>query len=79
MMLSEEAPEVAANRIIYINDTVKNAQVKYLHNGIGCLNLGITTGKYNLFTFVPKFLFEQFSKYANLFFLFIAIIQVGFK
>ena len=58
-------------RIIYINDSIKNQTQKFLHNGI-------TTGKYNYFTFVPKFLFEQFRKYANMFFLFIAIIQVFF-
>ena len=51
-----------------MNDGIKNATKKYLHNGI-------TTGKYNVITFIPKFLFEQFSKYANLFFLFIAVIQ----
>lgn len=35
----------------------------------------ISTTKYNVATFVPKFLFEQFSKYANLFFLVTALIQ----
>lgn len=35
----------------------------------------ISTTKYNFATFLPKFLFEQFSKYANLFFLFTSIIQ----
>ncbi|KAI5961603.1 DRS2 [Candida pseudojiufengensis] len=35
----------------------------------------ISTTKYNIATFLPKFLFEQFSKYANLFFLFTSIIQ----
>ena len=33
------------------------------------------TNKYNLVTFVPVFLLEQFSKYANVFFLFIGCIQ----
>ncbi|KAJ3293771.1 hypothetical protein HK104_004206 [Borealophlyctis nickersoniae] len=56
------------DRIIFLNDPIKNATNKYLHNGI-------TTAKYNAATFVPKFLWEQFSKYANLFFLFTAIIQ----
>lgn len=36
----------------------------------------ISTSKYNLFTFIPFFLFDQFRRYANLFFLFISIIQV---
>ena len=61
----------ADSRIIYVNDAAKNQQQKYLHNRI-------STAKYNLFTFIPKFLFEQFSKTANMFFLFIACIQVSF-
>ena len=35
----------------------------------------VTTAKYNVFSFLPKFLFEQFRRYANTFFLFIAIMQ----
>ncbi|RUS70751.1 hypothetical protein EGW08_021483 [Elysia chlorotica] len=35
----------------------------------------ISTAKYNFLTFLPKFLFEQFRKYANIFFLFIACMQ----
>ncbi|XP_065186243.1 phospholipid-transporting ATPase IB-like [Sycon ciliatum] len=35
----------------------------------------ISTGKYNFITFIPKFLFEQFKRYSNLFFLLIAVIQ----
>jgi Phospholipid-translocating ATPase N-terminal len=29
----------------------------------------VTTAKYNAFSFLPKFLFEQFRRYANVFFL----------
>ena len=36
-----------------------------------------STGKYNLISFAPKFLFEQFRRYANVFFLFIALLQVS--
>ncbi|KAI8919781.1 hypothetical protein BC831DRAFT_479981 [Entophlyctis helioformis] len=56
-------------RTIALNDPVKNRAQKYLHNSV-------STGKYNLVTFVPKFLFEQFSKYANMFFLFTGSIQL---
>ena len=35
-----------------------------------------STGKYNFISFLPKFLFEQFRRYANVFFLFIALLQV---
>lgn len=36
----------------------------------------ISTSKYSLFTFFPKFLYEQFRKYSNVFFLCIVIFQV---
>ncbi len=36
----------------------------------------ISTSKYNPLTFLPLFLFDQFRRYANLFFLFISILQV---
>ncbi|CAG8502478.1 453_t:CDS:10 [Ambispora gerdemannii] len=55
-------------RTIYLNDPQRNDQNRYLHNRI-------STAKYNFVTFLPKFLYEQFSKYANLFFLFTASIQ----
>ncbi len=35
----------------------------------------IATAKYNVWTFFPKFLFEQFRRYANIFFLTIGILQ----
>ncbi|KAI8909915.1 hypothetical protein DFJ77DRAFT_109181 [Powellomyces hirtus] len=56
-------------RTIYVNDPIKNQQYKYIHNRI-------STAKYNVATFLPKFLLEQFSRYANLFFLFTGIIQL---
>ncbi|GAA6019012.1 hypothetical protein JCM10207_006287 [Rhodosporidiobolus poonsookiae] len=55
-------------RTIVLNDPVRNAAEKFPGNSV-------STSKYNGVTFLPKFLFEQFSKYANLFFLFIACIQ----
>lgn len=35
----------------------------------------VSTTKYNVATFIPKFLLQELSKYANLFFLFTSIIQ----
>lgn len=55
-------------RVIALNDFA------LAHNGEFCSNY-VSTSKYNAATFVPKFLVEQFSKYANLFFLFTACIQ----
>ncbi|KAI5287899.1 hypothetical protein KEM54_005638, partial [Ascosphaera aggregata] len=55
-------------RIIYLNNSPANAANKFKGNSV-------STAKYNFATFIPKFLFEQFSKYANLFFLFTAVLQ----
>jgi len=58
----------AGPRIIQLNNPPANAEHKYVDNHI-------STAKYNIATFIPKFLLEQFSKYANLFFLFTAVLQ----
>ncbi|CAE6467959.1 unnamed protein product [Rhizoctonia solani] len=55
-------------RNVWLNDQARNI-------GEGYPNNYVSTSKYNLVTFTPKFLVEQFSKYANLFFLFTAFIQ----
>lgn len=59
-----------AERIIHINQLELNEQQRFLHNRV-------FTGKYTFLTFIPIFLYEEFSKYANLFFLFISGIQVN--
>lgn len=61
-------PATLGPRIIHINNAAANSLVKYVDNHI-------STAKYNLATFIPKFFLEQFSKYANLFFLFTSAIQ----
>ncbi|KAJ2813982.1 aminophospholipid translocase, partial [Coemansia furcata] len=55
-------------RTVHIGNRESNAQFKYKHNRV-------STAKYNFVTFMPKFLLEQFSKYANVFFLFTGCIQ----
>ncbi|KAI9302549.1 hypothetical protein BJ944DRAFT_167058 [Cunninghamella echinulata] len=55
-------------RLIYLNNETFNSQQKFMGNSI-------STAKYNPVTFLPKFLYEEFSKPANLFFLFISGIQ----
>lgn len=61
-------PSTLGPRIIHLNNPPSNAANKYVDNHV-------STSKYNVITFLPKFLFEQFSRYANLFFLFTAILQ----
>lgn len=41
------------------------------------LCLVTSTAKYNVLTFLPRFLYSQFRRAANAFFLFIALLQVG--
>ncbi|KAI4112384.1 MAG: hypothetical protein LQ345_006461 [Seirophora villosa] len=61
-------PSSLGPRLIYLNNPPANSANRYVDNHV-------STAKYNAATFLPKFLFEQFSKYANLFFLFTAVLQ----
>ncbi|OJJ50555.1 hypothetical protein ASPZODRAFT_54615 [Penicilliopsis zonata CBS 506.65] len=61
-------PSTLGPRIIMLNNPPANAVHKFVDNHV-------STAKYNVITFLPKFLYEQFSKYANLFFLFTAVLQ----
>lgn len=61
-------PSTLGPRIIHLNNPPANSANKYVDNHI-------STAKYNFATFLPKFLFEQFSKFANVFFLFTAALQ----
>jgi phospholipid-transporting ATPase len=61
-------PSTLGPRIIHLNNPPANSTNKYVDNHI-------STAKYNIVTFLPKFLFEQFSKFANIFFLFTAALQ----
>ncbi|PHH56118.1 putative phospholipid-transporting ATPase [Ceratocystis fimbriata CBS 114723] len=65
---SKVDPATLGPRIININNPPANAEAKYISNHV-------STSKYNVATFLPKFLYEQFSKFANVFFLFTAILQ----
>ncbi|GFV88598.1 phospholipid-transporting ATPase IA [Trichonephila clavipes] len=60
-----EIPDIIEHRVIHLNALQKQ---KF------CINR-ISTAKYNVFSFLPKFLFEQFRRYSNIFFLFIALLQ----
>ncbi|XP_048258493.1 phospholipid-transporting ATPase ID-like isoform X1 [Haliotis rufescens] len=63
----ERPPEI--ERRIKANDTEYNAQFEYANNYI-------STSKYNVLTFLPKNLFEQFQRLANAYFLGLLIMQV---
>jgi phospholipid-transporting ATPase len=65
---SKPDPSTLGPRMIHLNNPPANTTSKFVDNHI-------STAKYNPATFLPKFLYEQFSKYANVFFLFTAILQ----
>ncbi|KAJ1359225.1 amino acid transporter tat1 [Parelaphostrongylus tenuis] len=55
-------------RRIHIPRDDTNRKIKFCSNEI-------STCKYNAFTFLPRFLYEQFRRYNNIFFLTIAVLQ----
>ncbi|KAK0400357.1 hypothetical protein QR680_003461 [Steinernema hermaphroditum] len=59
----------ARQRLLRSNDREYNDRFKYADNYI-------KTSKYNLFTFIPKNLFEQFQRLANTYFLFLLGLQL---
>ncbi|XP_037944939.1 probable phospholipid-transporting ATPase IA isoform X2 [Teleopsis dalmanni] len=63
--ISAAALEGADKRVILINKPQPN---KYRSNHI-------STAKYSFISFLPSFLFEQFRRYSNCFFLLIALLQ----
>ncbi|KAF5925435.1 hypothetical protein HPG69_001881 [Diceros bicornis minor] len=58
-----------AERIVKANDREYNEKFQYADN---CIH----TSKYNLLTFLPINLFEQFQRVANAYFLFLLILQL---
>lgn len=60
-----EPAEVLVKRIIHI----PAAGQRFCSNRV-------STAKYDVVTFLPCFLFEQFRRYSNCFFLLIALLQV---
>ncbi|KAL0489753.1 phospholipid-transporting ATPase [Acrasis kona] len=57
------------NRTIYMDHYRSNKEGKFCSNRI-------STSKYNVITFLPKNLLEQFLRLANLYFLIICLIQI---
>lgn len=61
-------PQHPSHRTIYCNDRDANQLSNFQGNSV-------STTKYNILTFLPKGLFEQFRRVANLYFLMISVLS----
>lgn len=68
---SDEKNEPALRRVFEINQVFTREQLdrRFVSNKV-------VTTKYNCLTFLPKNLFQQFSKMANAYFLFMTLLQL---
>jgi hypothetical protein len=56
-------------RTVYANDDEKNSLIRYPSNYV-------QTTRYNIITFLPKNLWEQFHRVANVFFVFLMVLTL---
>lgn len=66
--LGRVQPQAPSHRTIFCNDRDANLVLKYKGNSVA-------TTKYNFFTFLPKGLYEQFRRVANMYFLMVSILS----
>ncbi|CAM8884390.1 unnamed protein product [Rhodiola kirilowii] len=66
--LGRVEPQAPGYRTIHCNEREANEIVRFKGNSV-------STTKYNVLTFLPKGLYEQFRRVANLYFLFISILS----
>ncbi|KAK1425808.1 hypothetical protein QVD17_21169 [Tagetes erecta] len=66
--LGRVQPQAPCHRTVFCNDHESNYLAKYLGNAV-------STTKYSIFNFLPKGLYEQFRRVANLYFLTISCLS----
>ena len=68
-----EAPPSA--RYVVPNHLVSDSLDPHQHPNYGYCNNKIKTTKYTVWSFLPKNLFEQFHRFANMYFVFIVLLN----
>ncbi|KAK3847769.1 MAG: hypothetical protein J3R72DRAFT_135790 [Linnemannia gamsii] len=66
----------AGNRIIPISSSSRSTPLIQPETGKPFVSNAVTTARYTLWDFLPKQLYAQFSKIANVYFLFVASLQM---
>ena len=69
---SVEKPKV---RQVVPNHLLSDDVDKYQHPNAAFLSNAIKTTKYTMFSFLPRNLYEQFHRFANIYFLFIVLLN----
>ncbi|EFC39376.1 predicted protein [Naegleria gruberi] len=64
----QQQHDATKTRLLFANDEMSNATNKFIDNSI-------TTTKYTFYNFLFKNLYEQFHRFANCYFLFMAVLQ----
>jgi hypothetical protein len=73
---SHDLPQNASKNVPPAQQKFMNNSVRYVAvSPVVALAPHSSTAKYNVFTFLPRFLMEQFRRYANIFFLTISVVQ----
>uniref|UniRef100_A0A287DFL1 ATPase phospholipid transporting 8A1 n=1 Tax=Ictidomys tridecemlineatus TaxID=43179 RepID=A0A287DFL1_ICTTR len=70
----EKTDEVSEKTSLADQDEVRTIFINQPQLTKFCNN-HVSTAKYNIITFLPRFLYSQFRRAANSFFLFIALLQ----
>uniref|UniRef100_A0A0N5BVR4 Phospholipid-transporting ATPase n=1 Tax=Strongyloides papillosus TaxID=174720 RepID=A0A0N5BVR4_STREA len=66
---------MSSDRVHRQRPTSRNIIINSIHQHEKFCSNEISTCKYSVFTFLPRFLLEQFRRYNNIFFLIIALLQ----
>uniref|UniRef100_A0A0N5A612 Phospholipid-transporting ATPase n=1 Tax=Parastrongyloides trichosuri TaxID=131310 RepID=A0A0N5A612_PARTI len=66
---------MSSDRVNRHKPTSRNIIINSIHQNEKFCSNKISTCKYSVFTFFPRFLLEQFRRYNNIFFLVIALLQ----
>ncbi|XP_066939381.1 phospholipid-transporting ATPase VD [Macrobrachium rosenbergii] len=75
MMFWKKVPEESRTRVLVPNHVVPPHVPRSEHPNGAYPDNRICTTKYTLLSFIPKNLFEQFHRFANLYFLFIVLLN----